>query len=438
MSALIDQVRDIAANATAPDWPAWATQLRERGAQAFIRHGLPNARVEAWKYTPLNRRPFGDVVVVAGERATDLPEPVHGLGDVTRLVFIDGVLAGVDGELPKGVNVTALAEAIAADASRNGEAGELAEWLAEPPTEHAGDALSALNAATLGAGAVITVEPGVNAGRIALEWHATATGRGTGDQPLVNSRLCVALGEGVRLSLHECFATDGDSYADHNLITQVRLSKQAQLTHSRLQTMPAEHMLIAANRVDQDAESHYQYDGLDLGAGLARHDLFTCLAGEGARCDLNGAYLPRGEAHVDYHLAVEHRAEHCTSSQFFRGVVDDHAKAVWNGRVHVLPGADNTEALQSNANLLLSRDAEVDTKPELEIEADEVVASHGATVGQLDETAIFYLRSRGLDEALARELLIGAYCQAAVDRAGDEAVRERLTTELARYTGVGE
>lgn len=428
MNALIDQVRDLAGSAPAGDWPAWATQLRERGAAAFIRHGLPNARVEAWKYTPLNRRPLGDMVLTEKDQADELPEAIHGLENATRLVFIDGRLAGVDGELVQGVSVLALDAAIRKDT--NG----LSDWLAEPPTEHAADALAALNAATLGAGVVIRIDPRVNAGRVVLEWHVT----GAGGSSLVNSRICVTLGTGARLSLHECFATGEAAFADHNIVTQVRLADRARLSHSRLQTLPAGRTLVASVRVDQGNDSHYQYDGLDLGAGLARHDLFTRLAGEGARCDLNGAYLPRGQAHVDYHLAVEHRAEHCTSSQFFRGVVDDRARAVWNGRVHVLPGADNTEALQSNANLLLSRDAEVDTKPELEIEADEVVASHGATVGQLDETAIFYLRSRGLDEALARELLIGAYCQAAVDRAGDEIVRERLTAELARYTGVTE
>ncbi|KAA9133396.1 Fe-S cluster assembly protein SufD [Marinihelvus fidelis] len=426
MSTLVDQLQAFATNVA--DGPEWARQLRERGAQAFSVSGLPTSRVEAWKYTPLNRRPIGPVGDSPAVTAGSLPASSKAIAGAVRVVVVDGALAGIEGVLPNGLELVSLEQAIEADD------GALAQWLAEPSADGAADALVALNNATLGAGLVLRVASGVDAGRVALEWR----GVGGADARLRNSRLCIDLGEGASLSLVESDGGEASAQLDLNIVMQARLAAGARLNHARLQTTQEGTMQVARTHVEQAGQSSYQYDGLDIGAGLARHELIVRLAGEGAKCALNGAYLPRGEAHVDYHLAVEHAAPGCTSEQFFRGVVDDRARAVFSGKVHVAPGADGTEAHQSNANLLLSADAEVDTKPELVIEADEVVASHGATVGQLDDTALFYLRSRGLDEALAREVLIGAFCRAAVDRAGDTAARDLLATELSRYTGVEE
>jgi Fe-S cluster assembly protein SufD len=216
---------------------------------------------------------------------------------------------------------------------------------------------------------------------------------------------------------------------------QAALAERAVLTHVRLQQCAAHSLLFTRTEVDQGARSEYRHTGLDLAGGLSRHDLHARLLGPGAHSEINGAYLPSGRSHVDTQLAIDHRAPNCSSSQFYRGVLKDRGRAVFRGRVHVWSGADGTEARQSNANLLLSPHAEVDTKPELEIEADEVIASHGATVGQLDESAVFYMRSRGLNEVMARQLLTGAFCQAVIDRLGDQGLRDRLTPLVAAALG---
>ncbi len=170
--------------------------------------------------------------------------------------------------------------------------------------------------------------------------------------------------------------------------------------------------------------------GFDLGGGLVRHDLHTSLLGSGAKSGINGAYLLDGNRHVDNHARVDHFAAGGFSDQYFRGVAGGSGRAVFNTAVCVHPGADETEARQSNANILLSARAEIDTKPELEIYADEVIASHGATVGQLDELAVFYLRSRGLNEQEARQLLTTAFCQSVSDKLADPVLGEIISQRM--------
>jgi Fe-S cluster assembly protein SufD len=180
----------------------------------------------------------------------------------------------------------------------------------------------------------------------------------------------------------------------------------------------------------QQASSQYDYYGFDLGGGLVRHDLHASLLGADARTAINGAYLLDGHRHVDNQARVDHIAPACLSEQYFRGVAGGNGRAVFNTAVRVHPGADESEARQSNANILLSARAEVDTKPELEIYADEVVASHGATVGQLDEQAVFYLRSRGLSEQDARQLLTTAFCRSVSDKLSDPALGELISQRM--------
>ena len=202
-----------------------------------------------------------------------------------------------------------------------------------------------------------------------------------------------------------------------------------------------EGILVTRTDIGQAAGSEYHYTGLDFGGALVRHDLRARLEAGGARCRLSGACLTRGSSHVDNHLDVEHLAPDCSSEQWFRAVLNDRSRVVFNGRVFVAPGADGTDARQSSAGLLLSPRAEIDSKPELEIYADEVVASHGATVGQLDEQQLFYLRSRGLGRDAARNMLTVAFCRSVIDMLpeGDlqRALEERLQASL-EAAGMGD
>ncbi len=418
MSTLVESLGQLATadgSGLEPALPDWAMTLRSRGREQFTHHGLPHKRLEAWKYTPLDG--LGKAVRGLGipGKETDR-EAFLDIDGARRLIFADGALQGVPGELPAGVEIVSLDRALAADD------GTLQAQLEALDAEHATDAMLALNTATLAHGAVIRVSDGVDAGSLVAEWRNTA-----GDTPaLFNSRVLIQLGKGARLDWIEHQRLDQAL----NLVTQVALAAGSNLTHARLQDNRKDAWLISAMAVTQAADSRFEQASIDLGAGLARYDLEVALADRGASCALLGAYLTDGAAHVDHHLNVRHEAPGCRSDQTFRGVLNGQSRAVFSGRVHVLPGADDSEAHQSNANLLLSRDAEVDTKPELVIEADEVIASHGATVGQLDETAVFYLRSRGIDAQTARRMLTGAFCRSVVEAISNEAARTAFFQRL--------
>lgn len=392
--------------------PTWLRDLSVEAAGRFEAHGWPNKRLEDWKYTPLtglDKLPDG---------ASDTPapgEPVTIRG-ARHIGWHGDRTPQTPTELPAGVRVLGLAAALEALPER------LRPVLEGLDTEHPSLAMSALNTAALGRGLVIDVADGVDAGTLALTWQdAVLAGPG-----IENARVIVLLGAGARLDLAEHYG----AASSLNVVNQFVLRAGSRLRHARLQDAPAGSWLITRTELEQAEDSEFEQASIDLGQGLARHDLRTRLAAPGARCVTLGAYLPTGDAHVDHHLDVRHEAPGCSSEQVFRGVVHDRGTAVFNGRVHVLPGADDSEAHQSNQNLLLSREAEVNTKPELIIEADEVVASHGATVGQLDESAVFYLRSRGVPEPVARRMLTGAFCRSVVDAIGSEVIREAFRARL--------
>lgn len=411
---IIDQQLRAVGPENAPDW---LDALRSRDRQRFVTHGFPHRRLEDWKYTPLDRLE----VTLATEPGDDGDDPVAGargelvLDDALALTLVNGALGERPDDLPEGVTLLTLEEALtqAPDALR--------EALEALDTAAPEQAMGALNNASLRHGLVLRVAAGTDAGTVLLSW------RDDGDPgTLQNTRLILVLEDGAGIDLVEDYAITGAL----NVVHQVRLGARSRLRHARLQDGGAGSWLIARTEVQQGADSVFEQASLDLGAGLARHDLRARLAAPGARNVALGAYLPTGDAHVDHHLDVRHESTACTSEQTFRGVLHDRGRAVFNGRVHVLPGADDSEAHQSNQNLLLSRDAEVDTKPELIIEADEVVASHGATVGQLDETAVFYLRSRGIDDASARQMLTGAFCRAVIGAMTNEGAREAFLARL--------
>lgn len=240
----------------------------------------------------------------------------------------------------------------------------------------------------------------------------------------------MVLEEGASLQWMEQFESVSEHRNSSNVVVQVELGEGASLRHCRLQHESEDAGLITRTEVNQQANSNYAYFGFDLGGGLVRHDVHSSLRGENAHVSLNGAYLLDNERHVDNQVRVDHIAKNGTSEQYFRGVAGGRSKAVFNTKVHVHAGADGAEASQSNANILLSKLAEIDTKPELEIYADEVIANHGATVGQLDEKAVFYLRSRGIKEPHARQMLTTAFCQSVSDKLLDRQLAEALSERM--------
>jgi len=406
--------------------PDWLKALRETGAAQFRAHGLPTRKSEAWKYTALGSLERSGVRLQTKPAFSDAgeltPAPLAESG--LRLNMLDGQFLAQTGEVADGLTVLPLADAL-----RSGVGGlqTLLESLADDnPKTVRGRGFSALNSATLEAGAVIHVKAGTDAGRVALLWSTTPAEQAL----LFNSRICVILEEGARLELLEQFQGREDNANTGNVVLQAAVAENASFRHIRFQQESDTAAVVTRTEVAQHAGSTYDYFGFDVGGGLVRHDLHAALLGSGAVAALNGAYLLDGNRHVDNHARVDHHAPGGTSTQYFRGVAGGSGRAVFNTAVCVHPGADGTEARQSNANILLSARAEVDTKPELEIYADEVVASHGATVGQLDETAIFYLRSRGLNEHEARQMLTTAFCRSVSDRLPDGALAEVISERM--------
>jgi Fe-S cluster assembly protein SufD len=202
------------------------------------------------------------------------------------------------------------------------------------------------------------------------------------------------------------------------------------VTHYKVQREAASGFHVSTLQVHQHASSRFTSHSVSLGAALSRHDINIDLAGPGAECSLDGLYMASGRQHVDYHTLIEHKVPHCTSREDYKGVLGGRGRGVFNGRVIVHEGAQKTDASQSNKNLLLSADAEIDTKPQLEIYADDVKCAHGATVGQLDERMVFYLRSRGLDHAQARALLTYGFACDVVDRMGIEPLHRIVADAL--------
>jgi len=224
-------------------------------------------------------------------------------------------------------------------------------------------------------------------------------------------RCIVRLGRGAKAMLVERYVGLEGAKNLSNAVTQVELTERSELTHVRLQEESAQGFHVGRALVQQAADSKYISHNLQLGALWSRLDIHTRLTAQGARAELNGLYAVNGRQHIDNHTRVDHLAPGTVSREFYRGILDGQGRAVFNGQVVVAPHAVKTDAEQANHNLILSRGAEIDTKPELQIDADDVKCSHGATIGQLDEDQLFYLRSRGLDAAAARGLLIAAFAE---------------------------
>lgn len=403
----------------------WVNDLRRSGAEAFGKYGLPHRKVEDWKYTSLkllearSHRIDATGWEMPASVAGHFPEPLVE-GDCTVVRVLNGrPEAGFSAE--GGARITPLAQALADDS--------LAAWAGEMlnSLEIAGPAraFSALNTSMLGDGLIIDVPAGSDGGVVLLQWAFDPAPPAM----LFNPRILIRLGDGASLDLVEQF----DSATPHahglNLVMQARVGDGARLDHLRLQQESDEAALILRVECEVQDQGRYRTSVFDWGGGLVRHDTHVVVLGSGAEAEVNGAFVLGDNRHLDHHVFVDHAAEQGRSSQFFRGVLGGRSRGVFNGKARIRQGADGSSVRQSNANLLLSPLAEMDTKPELEIYADEVEASHGATVGQLDEDAVFYLRSRGLGADEARAMLTSAFCKAVLDRTTN--LPASLTKEIA-------
>ena len=405
----------------------WVAELRQAGIDRFATLGLPGPRQEAWKYTRLNALERRDFALPA-PGATETPS-LEGLvlEGVHRMVFVNGRFRADLSDLatlPPGVRAVSLAEALEADDPA------LRRVLASGEGEE-NDPFVALNTAYMGDGLLLDLADGCEL-EAPLQLLFVAA---PGEDYVTHVRNVVVAGENSRATVVEAYvAPAGGSYFT-NAFTDVRVARGARIDHVRLQDEDEKAFHIGRVRADVARDGGYRSQVFSFGAQLGRADLDVRLA-TGSECDLEGLYVAHKRQHVDHQTRVDHAEPHARSNEYYKGILDGAARAVFCGTVLVRENAQKTNAQQMNRNLLLSSRAEVDAKPQLEIYADDVKCSHGATIGQLDPVEMFYLRSRGLDEHDARQLLIHAFANDLVDRVAHEGVRHLVYHALdARLPG---
>ncbi len=410
------------------DEPRWLAERREAALRNFGDKGFPTRRQEAWRFTdlrPLQRAPLPPSArgTVEGTVAPQALEAYRLAGAAHRLVFVNGrfspALSAV-GALPKGAWFASMAQTLAERPDIVAGAIDETDTLGAQP-------FASLNAALFTDGFVLALEPGVR-----LDDPVEVIHLGRAEAPCsLHLRNLVALGAGSRASLVESYAGEGAYWA--NVVTAVTLGERANVTGIKLQDEGADAIHFAVTRARLAAASRYDSFTFTLGARLSRHETLAALDGENVELGLNGAYLLRGAQEATNATFVDHAAPGGVTRELFKGVVEDRAHGVFLGSISVRPEAQKTDARQLNKNLLLSPRATVDTKPELEILADDVKCSHGATVGDLDESALFYLRARGIPESQARRMLIEAFAADAIDTVENAALRDHLARHLARW-----
>jgi Fe-S cluster assembly protein SufD len=413
--------------------PAWLEVARKAAIARFAELGLPTRRHEEWKYTSAER--IGRIAwrpAAAAALGSDALDALGlALGDAPRLVFVNGRFA------PDLTRLEGLPAGVIASDARPLWAHQ-APWL-EPllalPAALADRAFAALAAALAPDAAVVRIARDVAADRPLAALFLSAPGEDAACLP----RLVVEAEAGARLTIVEVHA--GPAGAERqlrNALTEIVVGANAAVDHVRLQLdgEGATHLGHVHARVARDGR--YASRTVSLGAAVARLELVATLEGEGAEATLDGLYVAADGQHSDNRTTVDHARPHGTSRELYKGVLAGRSRGVFSGKVLVRKAAQKTSAEQRNANLLLSGAAEVDSKPQLEIEADDVRCTHGSTIGQLEEDALFYLRARGLDAAAARALLVRAFVGEILEGVPGEALRGRLLTRvLAKLADAG-
>ncbi len=422
MSAdVIQEWRAVAADVGAQ--PAWFSEHQRRALDAFAELGFPSRRDEAWKYTDVRalgsaarslKAPAGDVA-----RARALVERVTPAQCAARVVLVNGAvsteLSTLDA-LPEGVRVTPLAEAL--DAGR-----AVLEPLLERFASTYDEGFAALTQALARGGALLEVARDTEVD-LPIAIVSVATGVGTWFEP---SMLVVAAERHARVRIVEAWVGDAEADVLRCPHTLLRLDAGARVDLVKVQCEGAATSHVARTWAQLDRDAHLAHFQFTLGAALSRDDTRVMVDAAGAHCDLSALFVARGAQTADHHTTIDHRVPDTTSHQLYKGVFDDRGHGVFNGRVFVRQDAQHTNAEQLNNNLLLSPNARIDTKPQLEIFADDVKCSHGATIGQLSADELFYLASRAIGPERARALLIRGFAHDALEQVGDNEIRSVLS-----------
>jgi Fe-S cluster assembly protein SufD len=415
--------QDLQARHTPRLGPVWLEPLRRAAMERFAATGFPTTKDEEWRFTPVG--PIAQTVWQSAPPAADLSRTrlapfIFGHPEWNTLVFVNGFYRedlSSTNQVEAGLHVSSLAEALRRDGGLvEAHLGRHAPINASP--------FIALNTSVVGHGGFVHVAANAQLTRpVHLVFVTTKEATGSVMQP----RNLVVVERNARAAVIESFVTlvDDGSYWT-NAVTEVVVAQNSWLEHTRIQRESEAAYHIGSTHVDQQRDSHYRSFTMAMGGAMARHTLHARLNDENVETLLYGLYFTRGEQLVDNHTAIFHDQPNCRSWEVYKGVLDGRSRAVFNGKVFVRPEAQKTDAKQTNRNLLLSDSARVNTKPQLEIFADDVKCTHGATVGKLDDIALFYARSRGVPAAEAQRLLTYAFAAEVIAEVTLDPVREEL------------
>ncbi|MGA2570758.1 MAG: Fe-S cluster assembly protein SufD [Terracidiphilus sp.] len=405
--------------------PVWLRQLREDAWQRFHAAGFPTTHDEDWRFTnlaALAKTPFqraaGYSTAVSAEEIARFRVP----GAACRLVFVNGRFApelSNAGNLPASLEVYSLAQALRG-AVRNPAPEGIEQHLGRYASVRR-DVFAALNTALWEDGAYLRIRRGA---AIEQPIHLLYVSAGADATIMAHPRTLIVAEPTSHAAIIEDYVSIGEEAAFSNAVTELVAGQDAVVSHYLVERENLAAFNVSTLRLEQARGANVSSHSILLGGGLVRNNVHPVLAGEGAECLINGLFVGAGSQHLDNYMMVEHAQPQGTSRQFYNGILDDSARGVFHGRIVVHKDAQKTDAKQTNRNLLLSDNARIDTKPQLEIHADDVKCTHGATIGQIEDEQLFYLRTRGIDEASARNLLLYAFAAECLDRMSEPPARE--------------
>jgi Fe-S cluster assembly protein SufD len=411
-----------------PQGAAWLSELRQSAASSFAQLGYPTTKLEDWKYTSV--APIASLSFEPADPLAEFPLealralPVWDL-EASRLVFLNGRFReDLSSPPPDGVRVVNLERAMADDDPL------LSQHLGRY-ANYRDQAFVALNTALFGDGLLVQIPNGLIVEKPLLLIFV-ASGR-PGQAAALHPRNLIIAGSGSQAALLECYFGIGEGTYFTNAVTEIALGENAILDHYKVQGESRSAFHVATVQVCQGRSSAFYSRSICWGGALTRNDLNVVLDAEGTDCTLDGLYLASGSQHVDNHTMIDHAKPHSSSRELYKGILDGSSVGVFNGKIIVRRDAQKADAYQANRNLLLSDEAEINTKPQLEILADDVRCTHGATIGQIDHDALFYMRSRGIPREEARQLLIYAFANEVLGRIRDDSIRGRLEGILLEW-----
>lgn len=428
-NSFVAEAERVAADRRTAD-PAWLTRARRAALEQFDQLGFPTSHDEDWRFTsvaPIAEGNFAlDAVPTASNvTRTDLVPFEWNETVASTLVFVNGRYLDVASDthgLPRGVRVESLARALTSSAAQV----EAHLFAASNRHRHA---FTALNTALLQDGAFVYVPDGAV---IDAPIHLLFLSAGSPHPTMAHPRVLIVMGAGSHATVVESFgAVRAEGYLT-NVVTEVVAGENASFHHYNVQRESLQSFHVGAMYLRAARDARIACHSISFGGSLVRNDVNVLLDGEGAECTLNGLYLSDGSRLVDNHTTIDHAQPHCASREVYKGILGGRGRAVFNGKIIVRPDAQKTDAKQTNKALLLSEDAQINTKPQLEIFANDVKCTHGAAVGQIDDDAIFYLRARGLGEQEARQMLIRAFAGEVLAQMTLPGLRSCLEDEFVR------